>query len=137
VGEEGPELIIPSQNGTVLPNEVFDDARGALRGSATTNADDASDAFFAAAGALERNTQVINNRQSTTQQETSFNSFTEAMMRPGQSTVRFETVNVGDMPMVTREEALRIGAESAKAAEANVFSALRNKPSVRRSIGMK
>ena len=58
------------------------------------------------------------------------------MMRPGQSTVRFETVKVGDMDMVTKEEALEIGARSAKAAEASVFSALRNKPSVRRSIGM-
>ena len=138
VGEKGPELFIPDTAGTVVPNdEAFNDARNALIDTPARPANEEAEAFAVAAGALARNSQVINNRQTTTQQETSFNNFTEAMMRPGQSTVRFETVNVGDMPMVTREEALRIGAESAKAAEANVFSALRNKPSVRRSIGMK
>ena len=137
VGEKGPELFIPDTAGTIVPNdEAFSDARNALIDTPARPANEESEAFAVAAGALERNSQIINNRQTTTQQETSFNSFTEAMMRPGQSTVRFETVNVGDMPMVTREEALRIGAESAKAAEANVFSALRNKPAVRRSIGM-
>jgi hypothetical protein len=136
VGERGPELFVPDTAGTIIPNEAFDDARGALRPQDPQNSSDASDAFIAAAGALERNTQVINNRQSTTQQETSFNNFTEAMMRTSESTVRFETVRVGDMDVVTKEEALEIGVRSAKAAEANVFAAMRNKPSVRRSLGM-
>ena len=52
-------------------------------------ANEEAEAFAVAAGALARSSQVINNRQTTTQQETSFNNFTEAMMRPGQSTVRF------------------------------------------------
>lgn len=140
VGERGPELFIPGNSGQIINNEetqAFADAAGALRDFNRNRASTSDDNPFDVAGeALARNSQVINNRQTTTQQETNFNNFTEAMMRPGQSTVKFETVNVGDMPMVTREEALEIGARSAKAAEANVFSALRNKPSVRRSLGM-
>ena len=76
------------------------------------------------------------NRQSTVSQETSFNNFAESLRSEQRQPIRFETVRVGEIDMVTKEEALKIGADSAKAAEASVFSALKNKPSVRRSIGM-
>ena len=136
IGEEGPELFVPDSAGTVIPNDFFEDARNALGDSAGSDSGDNAEAFAVANAAVARNSQTINNRQSTTNQENSFNSFAEAMMKPGQSTVKFETVNVGDMPMVTRDEALRIGAQSAKAAEAAVFNALKNKPSIRRSVGI-
>lgn len=137
VGEKGPEIIVPNTSGTVLPNEAFDDARGALRGNTEADISDTSEAFVAAANAVERTNQTFSNRQVINQEESNFTSFTQAMMTPGRSTVKFETKSVGGMDVVTRDQALQIGAESAKAAEANVFSALRNKPSVRRSIGMK
>ena len=113
-------MFVPDSAGTVIPNDFFEDARNALGDSAGSDSGDNAEAFAVANAAVAKNSQTINNRQSTTNQENSFNSFAEAMMKPGQSTVKFETVNVGDMPMVTRDEALRIGAQSAKAAEERV-----------------
>jgi len=162
VGERGPELFVPGASGQVINNEdtqAFADAARSLRNPGSRSAETADEeAFSVAANAISRNSQVINNRQITTQQETSFNTFADTfadtlrqsttnqensfntfadtLLKSGQSTVKFETINVGDMPMVTRDEALRIGAQSAKAAEAAVFNALKNKPSVRRSVGM-
>ena len=97
---------------------------------------DSSEAFSAAAAAIARNTTIISNRQSSTNQETSFNNFADSLKSDQREPIRFETVRVGQMDMVTKDEALKIGAESAKAAEASVLSALRNKPKVRRSVGI-
>ena len=137
VGEKGPELFTPTTNGTIIPNDFFNSARDALRSPDSGSvAADNPEAFAAAAAAIERNTTNINNRQSTVSQETSFNNFAETLGSQQRETIRFETVRVGEMDMVTKDEALKIGAESAKAAEASVFNALKNKPSVRKSIGM-
>jgi 5-enolpyruvylshikimate-3-phosphate synthase len=139
VGEKGPELFTPTTNGTIIPNDFFDSARESLQstgGAAGVNDDVNSEAFAAAAAAIERNTANIVNRQSTISQESSFNDLVETLGLQQRETIRFETVRVGEMDMVTKDEALKIGADSAKAAEASVFSALRNKPSVRKSIGM-
>ena len=137
VGEKGPELFSPSINGTILPNDVFDSARAALQPSnGDSAAADNPEAFAAAAAAIQRNTTNINNRQSSVSQETSFNNFAESLRSDQRQPIRFETVRVGEIDMVTKDEALKIGAESAKAAEASVFNALKNKPSVRKSIGM-
>jgi tape measure domain-containing protein len=137
VGEKGPELFTPSTNGTILPNDFFDSARAALQPSGGDSAaSDNPEAFAAAAAAIQRNTTNISNRQSAISQETSFNNFAETLGSQQRETIRFETVRVGEMDMVTKDEALKIGAESAKAAEASVFNALKNKPSVRKSIGM-
>ena len=156
VGEKGPELFVPDSAGTVIPNDFFEDARDSLQSSLSTSNqdndfDDArdslrgsgdgaatanSEAFSAAAAAIARNTTIISNRQSSTNQETSFNNFADSLKSDQREPIRFETVRVGQMDMVTKDEALKIGAESAKAAEASVLSALRNKPKVRRSVGI-
>ena len=137
VGEKGPELFLPDSAGTVIPNDFFNSARDALRSPDSGSvASDNPEAFAAAAAAIERNTTNINNRQSAISQETSFNNFAETLGSQQRETIRFETVRVGEMDMVTKDEALKIGADSAKAAEASVFNALKNKPSVRKSIGM-
>jgi len=137
VGEKGPELFTPTTSGTIIPNDFFDSARAALQPSnGDSAAADNPEAFAAAAAAIQRNTTNINNRQSSVSQETSFNNFAETLGSQQRETIRFETVRVGEIDMVTKDEALKIGAESAKAAEASVFNALKNKPSVRKSIGM-
>jgi tape measure domain-containing protein len=137
VGEKGPELFTPTTSGTIIPNDFFDSARAALQPSnGDSAAADNPEAFAAAAAAIQRNTTNINNRQSAISQETSFNNFAETLGSQQRETIRFETVRVGEIDMVTKDEALKIGAESAKAAEASVFNALKNKPSVRKSIGM-
>jgi len=136
VGEKGPELFTPTTNGTIIPNDFFDSARAALQSTGDSAAADNPEAFAAAAAAIQRNTTNINNRQSSVSQETSFNNFAESLRSEQRQPIRFETVRVGEIDMVTKDEALKIGAESAKAAEASVFNALKNKPSVRKSIGM-
>ena len=61
----------------------------------------------------------------------------ESYFASGKSTVRFDTYRVGEMDVVTREDAIRIGQQSAKQAEANVYKGLRNMPSVRSRSGVK
>ena len=49
----------------------------------------------------------------------------------------FDTYRVGEIDVVTREDAMKIGMESAKQAEANVYRSLRNMPAVRGRTGVK
>ena len=51
--------------------------------------------------------------------------------------ITFETYQIGNMDVVTREEAEAIGQASAQQARAQVFSDMRNRPAVRRQIGVK
>ena len=61
----------------------------------------------------------------------------ESYFSTGKSTVTFDTYRVGEMDVVTREDAMKIGMESAKKAEANVYKGLRNMPAVRGRSGVK
>ena len=61
----------------------------------------------------------------------------EAYFSSGKSTVSFDTYRVGEMDVVTREDAMKIGMQSAKQAEANVYKGLRNMPAVRGRSGVK
>jgi hypothetical protein len=50
--------------------------------------------------------------------------------------VRFETIRVGDLDVVTREEAQRIGRESAQRGAELAQKRLINNPTARRAVGM-
>ena len=69
--------------------------------------------------------------------ETSAMQTAEAYFTSGKSTVTFDTYRVGEMDVVTREDAIRIGQQSAKQAEANVYKGLRNMPAIRSRSGVK
>ena len=80
--------------------------------------------------------KVVNNQTRERQVE---NSFTEMMMTAGSSqemNIRFDSRVINSVEYVTAEQFQKGIVESAKEARAQVFSDLKNKPSVRKSIGM-
>lgn len=139
VGERGPELFIPDSAGTVVPNdEAFNDARSALVdvGSRPATAEEDTEAFAVAAGALARNSEIINNRSEKQTQSV----FNETMMNAASSGTQ---VNYSG-PRLTFNEADYVPAaavpeivtSAVKQSTAKVFADMKNRPSVRRSIGM-
>lgn len=138
VGEKGPELFIPDTAGTVVPNDqAFGDARNALVNTTALAVDDFEDeAIQAAFNASRDSLKVVNNQTRERQVE---NSFTEMMMTAGSSqdmNIRFDSRVINSVEYVTAEQFQKGIVESAKEARAQVFSDLKNKPSVRRSVGM-
>lgn len=137
VGEKGPEIFVPDNSGNILPNEFFQAAQAALLkpgASAATEEGDPNQAFFNQnRNAISNVTNTVNNRASTDISEVPTTSITSPL---GDSTIRFESMMIGNMEVVTKQEAEEIGQRSAAAARASVFSDLQNKPSIRRKLGM-
>ena len=137
VGERGPELFVPDSAGTVLPNEFFQAAQAALLKPGTlaaTEEGDPNQAFFNQnRNAISNVTNTVKNRVSTNVSEGPTTTMTSPMT---DSTIRFESMMIGNMEVVTKQEAEEIGQRSAAAARASVFSDLQNKPSIRRKLGM-
>lgn len=149
VGEIGPELFVPNQSGTIVTNDRLIKAmEGAfIPGvSGNNNADfdaaaaamttGSSQAFTESGEAMEmamatRSANVAAAAEASTMQSA------EAYFSSGSSTVSFDTYRVGEMDVVSREDAIRIGQQSARQAEANVFKGLRNMPAVRGRSGVK
>ena len=106
----------------------YGDAAAAMSG--------ASKAFAESSEAM---TMAIATRSSNTAAaaEASALETAEAYFSSGASTVSFDTYRVGEMDVVTREDAMKIGMESAKKAEANVYKGLKNMPAVRSRSGVK
>ena len=129
VGEKGPELFIPGVSGTVVSNDVaFGDAADAMAGS--------SQAFAESAQAMEM-AMATRSSNSAAAAEASAMQSADAYFTSGTSTVSFDTYRVGEMDVVTREDAMKIGMDAAKKAEANVYKGLRNMPAVRGRSGVK
>ena len=128
VGERGPELFVPDVAGTVIPNDAFDIARAAMGGAVSST----PDAFAENAASISTTNNYIRNASESAAQEAALGSITS-----GDRTIKFESMNVGGMDVVTREEAIAIGQESAKQAKAQVFSDLKNKPARRAMLGMR
>ena len=129
VGEQGPEVFVPGKSGTILSNDVaFSDSTAALAG--------ASQAFAETNEAMEM-AMATRSANTATAAEASALQTAETYFAAGKSTVTFDTYRVGEMDVVTREDAIRIGQQSAKQAEANVYKGLRNMPAVRSRSGVK
>jgi phage-related protein len=84
--------------------------------------------------AMATATRSANNQSAA---EASAMQTAEEYFQSGKSTVSFDTYRVGEMDVVTREDAMKIGMQSAKQAEANVYKGLRNMPAVRGRSGVK
>jgi tape measure domain-containing protein len=110
VGENGPELFVPDQRGTVVGSNAFDAAKQAMVTSSSVQSSTA---------ALDREQEQV-----------------EMMNNPSPLDVRFETYSIGGMDVVTREEAMKISEQSAKKARAQVFADMRNKPATRAQLGI-
>ena len=126
VGEKGPELMIPSSSGRIIPNDDFDAARAAMGGSSGGGSSSVDGAFGATSDSVTatRERLIQNEMQATAAKYTS-------------DPITFETIQIGSMDVVTREEAEAIGQASAQQARAQVFGDLRNKPAARRQVGLR
>ena len=128
VGEKGPELFIPGKSGTIMNNDAFTDAAAAMTGASQAFAD-SGEAMAMATATRSANTAAA--------AEASAMQTAETYFAGGKSTVSFDTYRVGEMDVVTREDAIKIGMQSAKQAEANVYKGLRNMPAIRSRSGVK
>lgn len=137
VGENGPELFVPYQAGSIIPAE-------------------ATEALQAINSASLRGLQVpfqgSSSSSSTTLREVPFQRGMEGLAVPfqrggdagggmgggasGEGLVRFETVRIGELDFVTRDEAQRIGRESANQGAALALKRYRNNPTDRRGAGL-
>ena len=128
VGENGPELFVPGKSGTVVNNSDFADAAAAMTGASQAFTD-SGEAMAMATATRSANTAAAAEASAMQTAETYFAN--------GKSTISFDTYRVGEMDVVTREDAMKIGMQSAKKAEANVYKGLRNMPAVRGRTGVK
>ena len=128
VGEQGAELFIPGKSGTVMNNDDFADAAAAMSGSAQAFSE-SGEAMMMASATRSSNSAIKAEQAAAAKADEYFQS--------GKSTVKFDTFRVGQMDVVTREDAMKIGMQAAKQAEANVYKGLRNKPALRSRNGIK
>ena len=126
VGENGSELFIPNVSGRIIPADDFEAARAAMGGGGGSDSSTVDGAFDASSSSVSsvRERLIQNEIQATSSKFTS-------------DPITFETYQIGSMDVVTREEAEAIGQASAQQARAQVFSDMRNRPAVRRQIGVK
>ena len=135
-----PAILHPQE--TVVDH--YGDAANAMVSGGTSKAfADNDDALEAASAAFAQSasamTQATETRSANTAAaaEVSALQTAETYFASGKSTVSFDTYRVGEMDVVTREDAIKIGQQSAKQAEANVYKGLRNMPAVRGRSGVK
>ena len=125
VGERGPELFVPDSAGTVLPNEAFAAARAALGGSGTNASDDA----------FNENVSSINNTNTYLQQQ-AIATENQGIMRDSSGMV-IQTQVINNVEYATIDQVAAASAASAKQARAQVFSDMKNRPAIRRQVGVK
>ncbi len=143
VGEKGPELFVPGKSGTVVNNDDFADAAAALSGGSSTSEKSGEALELAAAQAFVDSNSAMatasSNRSANSAAVTQAAAMqtAESYFTAGKSTVTFDTYRVGEMDVVTREDAIKIGKQSARQAEANVYKGLKNMPAIRGRTGVK
>ena len=157
VGENGPELFVPGKSGTVVNNDDFADAAAAM-GAGSSSSEESGEALEMATAARGGNTSAAlagaiqafadsGSAMATASSNRASNSAAaaqaaamqtaESYFSAGTSTVKFDTYRVGEMDVVTREDAIKIGKQSARQAEANVYKGLKNMPAIRGRSGVK
>ena len=107
VGERGPELFVPFQQGSITSNEAMQQASMAQL-------------------PFTRNAESIAQAQHTAQ----------AMQSAGPINVKYESTMINGVEYVTREQAERIGAQSAERGRALTLQALQNSPRTRSKVGI-
>jgi len=138
VGERGPELFVPYQSGTIIPAEATE-ALEALnnaslqalavpfqRDATTRGGNDLAVPF-------QRGMEGLS---VPFQRDTTGGAAGDRVANGASIDVRFETIRVGDLDVVTREEAQRIGRESAQRGAELAQKRLSNNPTARRAVGM-
>ena len=124
VGERGPELFVPGQQGLVVPNDIFDATRQALTsGGGTDQAFSENSEALAVASSYTRERMFERERQ------------TMLTGAGGSTTVQTQVIN--NVEYATIDQVQEVANLSAKRARAQVFADLKNKPSARSAVGMR
>ena len=111
VGENGPELVIPSSSGTVINNSAFDEARSSMASSSQTEA--------------------ANSIVTTGGSEGSSSSLSSSEI-----TVNYETSVINSVSYVTEEQFQEGMKKSANQGKSIAFKELRNRPASRVKAGV-
>lgn len=123
VGEKGPELFVPGQQGLVVPNDIFNATRDALSaGGGTSEAFSDNSEALAVANSYTRERMFERERQ------------TMMTGAGGSTTVQTQVIN--SVEYATIDQVQQVADLSAKKARAQVFSDMRNRPATRASLGM-
>ena len=149
IGESGPELFIPDAPGTILSNtQAFAAARSAMSsgaGEVTPEGDSgttlgASTAFAQNTKSITTTNNLIRERERQIAEKESFNSAiersTEATMGAGGSMI-IETQVINNVEYASVDQVEKASALAVKQARAQVFSAMKNRPAIRRQVGVK
>lgn len=86
----------------------------------------------------ENRSSITTNRERTQLTETQ-KSIQETLLSASSGStgrIQFETISIGGMDVVSREEAIQIGQQSADQARAKIFSDMKNRPAIRRQMGI-
>jgi tape measure domain-containing protein len=151
VGENGPELFVPYQAGTIIPAEATE----ALQAINNASLRGLQVPFQATAATAAKASQQGGGSSSSSGLSVPFQRGMEGLSVPfqrggmdggmgaagmggggGDGLIRFETVQIGELDFVTKDEAQRIGRESAKQGAALALKRYRNNPTDRRGAGL-
>jgi hypothetical protein len=147
VGEKGPELFVPYQAGTIIPAEATE-ALEAINNASLRGLSVPFQTAAAASGRTGDTTAASTSSGlsvpfqrgmdglSVPFQRSGMDGSTAAGGGSGVIDVKFETVRIGELDFVTRDEAQRIGRDSAKQGAALAQKRLANNPTARRSVGL-
>ena len=135
-GEEGPELFLPGESGSISNNDQFEAARDALSsGEVSSSSSGGDDALGSVSNSFSQNSSVLATSSSLIR-ENAIRSEERTMMG-GSGTVVIETQVINNVEYASVEQVQKASAAATKQARAQVFSDLRNKPSSRAQIGMR
>lgn len=133
VGERGPELMIPTAPGTIIPNDKTQallQARGALGGSSSSDGGSPAAAFQASREAVAAVSTMA--RQQQTAQALSV-----AMAAPARPLdVRFESRVINGVEYVTAEQFQQGMRDAAERGRAMTLKDMRNSVRTRKQLGM-
>jgi TP901 family phage tail tape measure protein len=150
VGENGPELFVPYQAGSIIPAEATE----ALEAINNASLRGLSVPFQATAATAAKTSQQGGGSSSSSGLSVPFQRGMEGLSVPfqrggmdgsaaagggaagGNGLIRFETVQIGELDFVTKDEAQRIGRESAKQGAALAQKRITNNPTARRQAGL-
>lgn len=130
MGEAGPEAIIPlkrGNDGRLGVSAYFADANAAMAKGAANRTSAA--AFEENADALAMSTSYVRERSQERERQT--------MLTGAGGSMLIQTQVINNVEYATMDQVAQASAASAKQARAEIFADMRNKPSVRSSLGMR
>ena len=151
VGERGPELYVPSSNGTIIPNDVFSASREALSTNNTSGSSDESETDSEVALADSRN--YISNystKQAIAQSQAAVSSSSmsmervierrtaerQAMQMSEPIRVNLDTTVINNVEYLTVDQGRALSEAASRKARSQVFSDLKQRPSSRSKVGL-